>query len=414
MTLFQALGPFLLCLALLWPLGRMRRWLYQHIFKVGWLLTKNLRSTTALFYVFMLPGLLVHQFIYWLVAGILDVRAERAIAWPETQQIAELKLNFIRLARNTGAFKLALINAAPFLISIGLIWLVAQNVLRIEGFLEPLRARGLIGLGDAVGSLLATPDIFLWLYFLFAIGNTMMPRWEDLRGARVLLIAAAVIFGALLVLGVADEAISNGLLTPLADAFNLLSGIFMLVIGVNLVMTAALGAIESTIERITGDSATFEKGKLIARTRAEVQALHRQEAERLAKERKTARERALAPAAATAGGPPSVYRLALPTPPAPGRDLQPVAEGVAVRRDEARGLPGGTSPAPAPRPALPGLPGGAAEDTQRSAPVQSPPALQPGALRAPLIIAPGSAQDDEKDELPDDDTLMGEDDEEIS
>ena len=84
---------------------RLERWLHQHMFKVGWLLTKNLQTTTILYYTFFLPGVVLHEFIYWLVAGILNVRAERAIAWPEAQAIAELKLNFIKLARNTSRIK---------------------------------------------------------------------------------------------------------------------------------------------------------------------------------------------------------------------------------------------------------------------------------------------------------------------
>ncbi len=84
---------------------RLERWLHQHIFKVGWLLTKNLQTTTILYYTFFLPGVVLHEFIYWLFAGFINVRAERAIAWPEAQAIAELRLNFIRLARNTGRIR---------------------------------------------------------------------------------------------------------------------------------------------------------------------------------------------------------------------------------------------------------------------------------------------------------------------
>jgi hypothetical protein len=390
MTLLETLGPFLLCAALLWPLGEMRKWLYQHLFKVGWLLTKNLQTATVLFYTFFLPGVLLHEFVRWLAAGILNVRAERAISWPETQQIAELKLNFVKLARSTSAFSIAVIEGAPFLVSLVTIWLVAHNTLQVAAITSPVQVRGIRGLDDALSQLLSVPDVFLWLYLLFAIGNTMLPRWSALRGARILLIIPAVAFAVLVILGVADEAVRNGLFLPLGQAFNLVSGVFLTVIGVNVLMTAALGIIESTIERITGDSATFEKGKLIARTRAEVQALRRQEAERLARERAAARQRAQTPA--VAGGPPSIYRIALPTPNPPGREPVPAGESVVVRRDESRGLPAGAPErAPLAPPGKEGLPDASAPASVTGAPTA--PAVQTSAApRPPSIIPPGGVR----------------------
>ena len=64
-------------------LGDLRRWLQQHVFKVGWLLTKNLQTTTILFYTLFLPGVILNQFVTWMAAGILNVRAERAIRGPK-------------------------------------------------------------------------------------------------------------------------------------------------------------------------------------------------------------------------------------------------------------------------------------------------------------------------------------------
>jgi hypothetical protein len=64
--------------------------MHQHIFKVGWLVTKKLRTTTTLYYTIFLPGVFLHEIVLWFIAGILNVRAERAIAWPEQQAIGEL------------------------------------------------------------------------------------------------------------------------------------------------------------------------------------------------------------------------------------------------------------------------------------------------------------------------------------
>jgi hypothetical protein len=366
-------APLLICLALLYPLGGMRRWLQQHVFKVGWLLTKNLQTTTILFYALFLPGVLLYEVVFWMAAGILNVRAERAIEWPKATEIAELKLNFIKLGRSTGGLRLTVVSITPFVVAIGIIWLVANNILNVDDAAVTLRAEGLRGLGSALGQIFSAPDVYLWIYILFAIGNTMMPRWEDLKGARVLLVAAGIVLAILFVLGVADDVIANGLLNPLGDALNLLSSVFVVVIGVNVVITAALGGFETVFERITGDSATFQNGKLVAMTRAERLEYERQQQEREAKARRAARERK----PALAAGPPSIYRLPLPIPGAPARDAEPAV----VTRDEERVLGAGASPppaAPAPQPRI--LAPGASLSTS---PTSASPPAQPSLFSSP-------------------------------
>ncbi|MFN8448386.1 MAG: hypothetical protein U0521_07290 [Anaerolineae bacterium] len=159
---------------LLYAMRRLERWLHQHIFKVGWLLTKNLHTTTILYYTFFLPGVVVHEIIYWLVAGILNVRAERAIAMPEAQAIAELRLTFIRLSRNTSRVRRAIIGISPLISGLALIWLISNNVLNLNVVIAVLRVGGLDGVGSAINLLTSTPDIWLWVYFMFAVANTMI------------------------------------------------------------------------------------------------------------------------------------------------------------------------------------------------------------------------------------------------
>jgi hypothetical protein len=310
------LFPWLLVIGLLVAMRRLEGWLHQHIFKVGWLLTKNLHTTTILYYTFFLPGVFFHEFVLWLVAGVLNVRAERAIAWPEAQAIAELRLNFIKLARNTSAFKLAVINIAPLIAGLALITFVLTNVFDISGIQLLLESGSLDDVGTAVGRLTATPDFYLWFYLIFSVANTMMPEWDKLKGWRPALIALGVGMGALIALGVGDELLAQAWAGPISTALALLSASFAAIIGVNLVMTAALGAIESTIERITGDSATFQNGKLIAMRRADI--IKQREQQRLKEQKQL--EAAKAQKGGQMGGAPSIYKLPLPIPGAPGKE----------------------------------------------------------------------------------------------
>ncbi len=307
------------------------------MFKVGWLLTKNFQTTTILYYTFLLPGVALYEFSYWLVAGLLNVRADRAISWPQKQEIAELKLNFVKLHKSAGAVKVGVISLAPLIGGIVAVWYIAINIIHAGDFLDTMRGGSLADLGSALGALSSAPDFWLWVYMIFAISNTMMPNLKDLRGLRTVGVVLAVIAGGLFLIGVGDELVLQALAGPVASALNVLAGVFAVMIAVNLVMTGILGLIEGIIERMTGDSATFVNGKLVAMTRAELLAQRAKEAEQARKARQT-KERA--PAVA---GPPSVYKLSFPVPGAPGKEAVTQSEAVIVEREKPPTLqPGAT------------------------------------------------------------------------
>lgn len=343
--------PWLLVIGLLVAMRRLEGWLHQHIFKVGWLLTKNLHTTTILFYTFFLPGVFFHEFVLWLVAGVLNVRAERAIAWPEAQAIAELRLNFIRLARNTPPFKLAVINAAPLIAGMAVIAFVLTQVLDISGIEILLQSGSLDDVNIAISRLIATPDFYLWFYFIFTVANTMMPDFDKLKGWRPVMIALGVGIGALFLLGVGDELLVQAWAGPVSTALTLLSATFAGIIAINLVMTGVLGAIESLIERVTGDSATFQNGKLNAMRREDILKMREQQRLKQQKQLETAKAQPKA-----AGGAPSIYKLPLPIPGAPGKDAPealPRPAAPAAPLDDRAGpaiITGTATPKPAPAP----------------------------------------------------------------
>jgi hypothetical protein len=359
---------------LFFPLRWLERWLHQHLFKVGWLVTKNLHTTTILYYTFFLPGVALNQFVYWFVAGILNVRAERAIAWPEAQAIGELRLNFIRLARGTGRLKLAVISTAPFVAGLIAIWFITNNVLNVQGFLNIMHTGTVDDVSRALSVLTSTPDFWLWIYIAFTISNTMMPDFGDLKGWWLVLGIIAAVIAALFLIGAGDEILIGRMYTPMSEGLSILAGTFAVIIAIDSFVLGVLGASESIIERITGDSATFQNGKMITMRREEILKLREQER---AKQARQQARRAAAPA-----GPPSVYKLSLPIPEAPGR------EEVLVRRDEGAGLPAGaTAPTPAEGRAGPAMISGQVISKPES-PAPAAPAASATSPTAPRPAAP--------------------------
>jgi hypothetical protein len=294
-------------------LRQLERWLHQHIFKVGWLITKNFYTTTILYYTFFLPGIFVYEFTYWITAGLLDVRAERSISMPEKQEIGELHLNFMKLAKRAGSAKSRLIALSPLLTGLALIWVISSAKFDFQSTLDLVSVGTLEAFGDAIRNLTSTTDFWLWAYLLFAISNTMFPEKEAFKGVQWIAGAAIVVAIPFFLLGLGDQIVGGAITGPIADGLNILSTIFGAVILFDVIAVGILALIENTIEFVTGDSATFRNGKMVVMTRQEAIAQRKQE-------RRRQRSKQQRTTASTMTGQPSVYRFEFPMPGSPGSE----------------------------------------------------------------------------------------------
>lgn len=272
-------------------LRRIERWLHQHIFKVGWLTTQNYKTTTILYYTFFLPGVILHELVYWLAAGVFNVKAEQEIKWPEEQEVAELKLNFVKISR-AGVFRKAMITSTPLLIGLICIWLIANNIFDITSVLATMQTGELTDVVAGFDLLISAPLFWLWVYIIFTIANTMFPTIpKDLKGWRSVLIWSGVLILALTVLGLSG-AIFEAVQAPISNLISVLQATFVLIILVDIIMVLILGTIEYTIERVTGNSATFRGKRMITMTREEAIAEREKVRERERKQREKRRKEA--------------------------------------------------------------------------------------------------------------------------
>ena len=300
-------------------LRKIERWLHQHIFKVGWLLTHNYRTTTILYYTFFFPGVLLHELTYWLMAGALNVSAERAIKWPEPQEVGELKLNFVRISPKAGIYRRAIITATPLLVALGIIWVVANNVFDLAGAAQIMSTGDVEDVAAGFSHLTSAPDFWLWVYLLFTISNTMYPAVpKDLQGWRTIAGAVGIIAVLMAVVGVGQDALQL-VGEPISQFLTVLQGILIFIICINVFMTMVLGAVESVIERVTGHSATFKRGKMITMTREEAVAQRRKDRERQRKQQALAITNTRR--ATDQGSISSVYALMLPVPGGPDEEI---------------------------------------------------------------------------------------------
>lgn len=293
---------------------QLESWLHQHIFKVGWLVTKNFQTTTILYYTFFLPGVVLYELIYWLTAGFLDVHADQSFALPEKQEMGELKLNFVKLTKKASKWKVAVITIAPVVIGLIVVWFIANNILDIDDKLSLLQPANLENFRAFVDSLTGSTDFWLWSYVMFTVINTLTPDFDAVRPWMWGMTIGASLLGFLLLLG-ADEVTGTGsVFETITNGFNALSGVIALMLVFDLVAVGILGLLESTIEWITGDSATFKNGKMITMTRQE--AIEQRQKDRRTRRAQQAKKQALPEMA----GAPSIYKLELPIPGPPGKE----------------------------------------------------------------------------------------------
>ncbi len=269
-----------------------------------------------------MPGVLLHEIIIWLTAGMLNVSTEGDLSLPKKQEIGELKLEFVKLPRRTPAYKVALINIAPFIIGVALIWFVATNLLEVQNAVSLLNANDntstLSNLGDTIRQLTSQTDFWLWVYLLFTIANTMIPESDTigiwLRRGTYIVIGIGILF----VLGI-NTVVNADIFGPFITGLNALSSVFAFTIALNVFGVALLSLIENTIEWITGDSATFKDGKMITMSRAEALAAKHQERQKKLKSRREQRRAPLT------SGPPSIYKIEFPIPDSPGEE-EPISQ----------------------------------------------------------------------------------------
>ncbi len=305
----------MLALGLLLALFRQsERWLHQRLFKLGWLLTQSFQLTTALYYLLFTPGIALRELSRWACAAVLRLRAERTIQFPERGEILTLELSFVRLAPGASKAKTAIVDLAPLVLGTLALWLAADRVFQWEALLALAAPMTLDALGQAWAALLSTPDFWLWFYFAFAIANTMLPHSASQQGRRRKAASWAAGLGALYIVWLGSGAIDASIALFIESLAGGIVLVLLQVAAFNLLAVIALGALEAIVERLSGKSASFRDGRLVAQSRDEAQA---EKAGQLQNGRTAINERATRQAARQLK---SIYDLPLPIPGPPGRE----------------------------------------------------------------------------------------------
>jgi hypothetical protein len=161
--------------AVMYPL---KRWISSHVQGVAFLLTGNQRAAMWIFWVLFLPGTFLHELSHWLTAKVLRVKTGRFSIWPKLKRKGQLQMGAIQV-EVADPFRHSLIGLAPLIFGSIAILLIGQGRLALSDLGVALNSGDLAVIGQAMARILVIPDIWLWLYLIFAISNAMLPSASD-------------------------------------------------------------------------------------------------------------------------------------------------------------------------------------------------------------------------------------------
>lgn len=239
-------------------------WLLACVILVGWLqsrvtrhaqlilllLIRNEHAALLAFQLLFLPGVALHEGSHWIVARFLGLRDLEISLWPQRQRDGSVRLGYVKTEQMNFA-RAAFVGTAPLVAGIVLVSLISAR-LGLGRLWTAAAAAEAIQLRTLLADVWLRPDLWLWVYLLFACSNTMLPSASD---RRALPAAAAVLGGLALggyLLGMLPivRVALGGVAWSMASATNVALCITILL---DLLLLPLLYLLEALLWRLRGD-----------------------------------------------------------------------------------------------------------------------------------------------------------------
>jgi hypothetical protein len=228
----------------------MKRWLSRHLYGLGLLLSGSHDVAILLYFLLLLPGVLVHELSHWLTAKFLRVPTGTITLGPSWKGKGTTRLGSVSVAK-ADPLREGLIGMAPLITGSVLILVIAYAVFGMTG---PPELAADLQPGAALTkwrSYMAVPDLWLWVYLIFSISNAMLPSESDRQAWLYLVLygclAAVVLYG----FGLLGQ-VSSPLSVFLLKGLNHLAFAFLLTILIDGAVVALVVVVERVVMVLTG------------------------------------------------------------------------------------------------------------------------------------------------------------------
>jgi hypothetical protein len=226
--------------ATLLPLLWVKHWITKHLQELSMRWVGDPDVALIIYFVIVLPGVLVHEISHGLMALLLGIRIRKMALGPVRKgRSRHVSLGSIQVA-NVDPVRASLIGVAPLLGASAVILLIGNLVLGVGELATAMSGQGFEGFLAGLGQVVRVADFWLWLYLIFAISNAMLPSESDMDTVRPVLLFLGIVALVVLVVGglpsVPEPVVDwvNAIAGYLASAFGLTLAadlVFMIVIG---------------------------------------------------------------------------------------------------------------------------------------------------------------------------------------
>lgn len=178
-----------------------KRWITRRLQELSMRWVGDPDVALVLYFIVVLPGVVIHELSHWLVALVLGVRVRKLRIGPVRKgRGRRVSLGSVQVA-NVDPLRASLIGLAPLLGGTAVILLIGNLVLGIDTLAEMVVGQGLEGVWPWLGQVVHVPDVWIWLYLIFAISNAMLPSDSDMAAMRPVLIFLGLVALVVLVIG---------------------------------------------------------------------------------------------------------------------------------------------------------------------------------------------------------------------
>jgi hypothetical protein len=191
--MFDSWLPLVALVATLLPLLWIKRWITQHMQELSLRWLDDPDVALAVYFVVVLPGVVIHELSHWLVATVLGVRVRGFSIGPVRKgRTRRVSFGSIRVA-NVDPVRGSLIGVAPLWGGSAVILLIGNLVLGVGDLAQTMAGQGLAGIPAGLEQLIHVADFWLWLYLIFAVSNAMLPSESDVEQVRPVLIFLGIV-----------------------------------------------------------------------------------------------------------------------------------------------------------------------------------------------------------------------------
>ena len=154
--------------------------------RVVYHLTGSIDYAVVVFFLLLLPGILIHEASHWIVAKVLGLKPGKFRVWP-VRKGRMVGLGSVT-TRSGGIWLDSLVGIAPLVMGTLLVGFLSRQWFAAEVLANAFSNGSLRGWLESLSSAFRQPDAALWAYLVFTIANGMMPSAPDREPVKPVLV----------------------------------------------------------------------------------------------------------------------------------------------------------------------------------------------------------------------------------